>query len=110
MGWEIGKSGQNSIQNENESRVQRENCSRGRLRRLILAESLRRKEEYLKEREDRLREEGVKRSARLNKHYAQLVENVPLSYSFDEARNSEKWENWKRAMEDELESLNRHNV
>jgi len=47
-------------QNENENRIQnREICNRGRPKGLTSAESLKRKEEYLKERENRLREEGV---------------------------------------------------
>lgn len=78
---------------------------------LTLAESLRRKQEYLTEREKRLREEGVRRSTRLkNVHHAQLVENIPIPRNFNEARSSDKWETWKDAMENELASLNKHNV
>lgn len=72
---------------------------------------MKRKEERLKEREDRLREEGVRRSARVtNIHHAQMVENIPLPRNFDEARNNNNWEEWKRAMEEELKSLDRHEV
>lgn len=98
------------VNNQDENRVHAENRSKGRPRGLTMAESVRRKEEYLKEREDRLRKEGVRRSVRLNKQYVQVAENIPLPCSFVEARNGENWEDWKGAMEDELESLNRHNV
>jgi len=36
-----------------------------------------------------------------------MVEDAPLLRNFDEARNNS---NWKRAMEDELKSLNKHDV
>lgn len=99
-------------QNEEENRVQnREIVRRGRPKGLTAGESLRRKEEYLAERETRLREEGVRRSARLkNVHHAQLVENIPVPRNFNEAHSSKNWENWKDAMENELASLNKHDV
>lgn len=95
--------------NESENTIQNTEISkRGRPKSLTLAESLKRKEEYLREREDRLRLEGVRRSTRLaNIHEAKLVENIQIPHNFDEARNSS---NWKNAMEDELASLNSHDV
>jgi len=78
----------------------------GRPKGLTLAESLRQKEKYLKERKKRLREEGVRRSNRLsNIYHAQLIDNTQISRNFNEAQNSDNWENWKNA-ENELESLN----
>lgn len=97
--------------NLNENRIQNiGNRGVGRPKGLTQAKSLRRKVEYLKERENHLRKEGVRRSARLNKEYSQLTENITLPDSFEAARNSNEWENWKKAMEHELESLNAHNV
>lgn len=100
------------MNNQNENKIQGgETVRKGRPKGLTLAESLRRKQEYLTEREKRLREEGVRRSARLeNVHHAQLVENIPIPRNFNEARSSDKWETWKDAMENELASLNKHNV
>lgn len=74
------------------------------------AENLRRKESSIKEREDCLREEGVRRSDRLNKHYAQLIESASLPNNFIEARDSREGEKWKEAMEDESKSLENHDV
>jgi hypothetical protein len=77
-------------QNENENRVQnRETVRRGSPKGLTAGESLRRKEEYLTETENRLREEGVRRSSKLkNVHHAQLVENIPVPCNFNEAHSS----------------------
>lgn len=86
--------------NLNENRIQNiEN--RGVEKGLTQAESLRRKVEHLKERENHLRKEGVRRSARLNKEYSQLTENITLLDSFEATRNSNERENWKKAMEHE---------
>lgn len=52
----------------------------------------------------------MRHSTRLNKQYIQLVENIHLPHSFDEARNNKNWKNWREIMENELESLNKHNV
>ncbi|XP_039308828.1 uncharacterized protein LOC120358492 [Solenopsis invicta] len=99
-------------QNENKDRVQnRKIIRRGRPKGLMAGESLRQKEKYVAERETRLREERVRRSARLkNIHHAQLMENIFVSRNFNEARNSNNWENWKDAMKNELASLNKHDV
>ncbi|CAL1678230.1 unnamed protein product [Lasius platythorax] len=82
----------------------------GRPKGLTSVESMKRKEKELKEREDRLKEEGVRRSARLNKESAQIVESIQLPSNINEARDSREWEKWKEAMEDELESLDKHKV
>lgn len=37
------------------------------------------------------------------------MENIPIPRNFNE-RSSDNWENWKDAMENELASLNKHNV
>lgn len=64
---------------------------------------MRRKEEFLKNREKQLRKEGVRRSQRLEKfHYAQIVNNINIP-NFSEAHDNK---NWQEAMEKELESLN----
>ncbi|GFT35783.1 retrovirus-related Pol polyprotein from transposon TNT 1-94 [Trichonephila clavipes] len=52
----------------------------------------------------------VRRSERLKSKLmsVHLVNNVPNSYF--EAENSANWKNWKLAMENELDSLNKHKV
>lgn len=73
-----------------------------------MAENLRQKEKILADREERLRREGVRRSKRLEKiNHAQLAENIYIPRDFNEACNDK---NWQEAMENELESLGKHNV
>lgn len=87
------------VKNRNEVR-EVEKYSRGRSKGLTSAESLKKKEEMLKEREERLRKEGVRRSERLNKnHHAQMVDEVYIPSNVNEARNNE---NWQEAMENEI--------
>lgn len=93
-----------------EKRVHIENRKIGRPKGLTAEESKKRKEETLKENEDRLKEIGVRRSARLNRQDVQIAENIQLPHSIVEARDSKEWEEWKRAMENELESLDKHNI
>lgn len=70
-----------------------------------MAESLRQKEKILADREERLWREGVRRSERLKKiNHTQLAEDIYIPH---EARNDK---NWQEAMENELESLSKHNV
>lgn len=82
----------------------------GRPKGLTLAESLRRRQGRLDEREERLRNEGVRRSSRLNKEYAQLADSLNTPRNLIEALNSDKCEYWKRAMKEELKSLNERDV
>ncbi|KAF8787977.1 Retrovirus-related Pol polyprotein like [Argiope bruennichi] len=51
----------------------------------------------------------VRRSERLkSKMSANVVYNIPNTYL--EAKNSADWKNWERAMKNELDSLNKHEV
>jgi len=72
---------------------------------------LRQKEETLRNREKLLRKEGVRHSERLEKHYhAQIAGDIHIPHNFDEAYDDENWEYWQKAMLDELDSLNKHDV
>lgn len=105
---------QDRIDNQNqniENRAQNNEIRKvGRPKGLTSVESMKQKEKELKEREDRLREEGVRRSTRLNKESAQIVKSIQLPSNIEEARDSREWEKWKEAMENKLESLDKHKV
>lgn len=88
----------------------RQVSKRGRPKGLTMVETRRRKEESLRERENQLREEGVRRSSRLDKYYTHLAGNISVPRNFNEAHNDKNWDKWKEAMEKELESLNKHEV
>lgn len=88
----------------------RQVSKRGRPKGLTMVETRRRKEESLRERENQLREEGVRRSSRLDKYYAHLAGNISVPRNFNEAHNDKNWDKWKEAMEKELESLNKYEV
>jgi len=84
---------------------------RGRPKGSTLAEGLRQKEETLRNREELLIKEGVRRSERLEKRYhAQIAGSIRIPHNFDEAYDGENWKYWEKAMLDELDSLNKHDV
>lgn len=51
---------------------------------------MRQKEKELKERENRLKEKGVRRSARLNKERVQLAEDIQLPNNIDKVHDSKE--------------------
>lgn len=92
----------------NLDREQSVKTSVGRPKGSTSAESLRRKQEMLDDREERLRAEGVRRSERLaNIQHAKIADNINIPPNVDEAYNDK---NWREAMEEELDSLKRHEV
>lgn len=80
-------------------------------------------QEQHQEHEERLLEQGVRRSRRIanknndvvpvcdiNDSEANETNNDMIPNNIEEAKESENWPNWLTAMKDELKSLNYHNV
>lgn len=96
--------------NQDENSSQNEGRHRGRPKGTTYEENQdeRRKQEILKDREERLRGEEIRRSERLEKfHHARVAGDIKIPSKYTEACDDE---NWQEAMENELNSLQKHNV
>lgn len=102
------ESGPDHDLNQDENRAQNEGRQRGRPKGTTYEENQRQKQEILKDREERLRGEGVRRSERLEKfHHTRVAGDIKIPSKYTEACDDE---NWQEAMENELNSLQKHNV